>query len=163
MAAVSPIRIFRRGRKQETREPHCLRSPGGSTAAWAAYAPKSRPQTLRQPPKRHSLGHSGADSAPTLAYARRGGWEGPGQFLLRPLRLWSDAPSEKRGTHIDRHLTSHSCRTSFRIVSGQVVTISDAAVARWARNGSKKTDRMAFCVVFGRFLGEAAHMLPRFL
>ena len=53
-----------------------------------------------------------------LAYAPRGGWEGPGQFLLRPLRLWSDARSEKRGTHIDRHLTSHSCRTSFRIVSG---------------------------------------------
>ena len=153
MAAVSPIRIFRRGRKQETREPHCLRSPGGSTAAWAAYAPKSRPQTLRQPPKRHSLGHSGADSAPTLAYARRGGWEGPGQFLLRPLRLWSDAPSEKRGTHIDRHLTSHSCRTSFRIVSGQVVK-------RLQKNRSYGFWLFAW---FGRFLGEAAHMLPRFL
>ena len=87
----------------------------------------------------------------------------PANFSCGRYVLWSDARSEKRGTQIDRHLTSHSCRTSFRIVSGQVVTISDAAVARWARNGSKKTDRMAFCVVFGRFLGEAAHMLPRFL
>ena len=124
---------------------------GGSTAAWAAYAPKRRPQTLRQPPKRHSR-------MPLVVAGKV-----PANFSCGRYVLWSDARSEKRGTHIDRHLTSHSCRTSFRIVSGQVVTISDAAVARWARNGSKKTDRVAFCVVFGRFLGEAAHMLPRFL
>lgn len=79
---------------------------GGSTAAWAAYAPKRRPQTLRQPPKRHSR-------MPLVVAGKV-----PANFSCGRYVLWSDARSEKRGTHIDRHLTSHSCRTSFRIVSG---------------------------------------------
>ena len=32
--------------------------------------------------------------------------------------------------------------------------ISDTVVARSAQNGAKKGDRMAFCMVFGIFLGE---------
>ncbi len=32
--------------------------------------------------------------------------------------------------------------------------ISDTVVARSARNGAKKDDRMAFCMVFGSFLSE---------
>ena len=32
--------------------------------------------------------------------------------------------------------------------------ISDTVVARSAQNGAKKDDRMAFCMVFGSFLGE---------
>ena len=32
--------------------------------------------------------------------------------------------------------------------------ISDTVVARSARNGAKKDDRMAFCMVFGHFLAE---------
>ena len=32
--------------------------------------------------------------------------------------------------------------------------ISDTVVARSAQNGAKKGDRMAFCMVFGSFLGE---------
>ena len=32
--------------------------------------------------------------------------------------------------------------------------ISDTVVARSARNGAKKDDRMAFCMVLGHFLSE---------
>ena len=39
--------------------------------------------------------------------------------------------------------------------------MSDAAVARLARNGAKKDDRMAFCMVFGRFLGETGSVYCR--
>ena len=39
--------------------------------------------------------------------------------------------------------------------------MSDAAVARSARNGAKKDDRRSFCMVFGRFLGEKSRVCCR--
>ena len=40
--------------------------------------------------------------------------------------------------------------------------MSDTAVARSARNGAKKDDRMAFCMVFGRFSARGSPIAAAF-
>ena len=48
-------------------------------------------------------------------------------------------------------LICEACMTSSTTMR---TMISDTVVARSAQNGAKKGDRMAFCMVFGSFLGE---------
>ena len=61
---------------------------------------------------------------------------------------------EKRGHRIGRHPLG--LKSSWRHASSATMRtmISDTVVARSARNGAKKDDRMAFCMVLGHFLSE---------
>ena len=54
-------------------------------------------------------------------------------------------------TDIYSVLIPEACMTSSTTMR---TMISDTVVARSAQNGAKKGDRMAFCMVFGSFLGE---------
>ena len=130
-----------------------------------ACAPKSRPQTMRRAPRTARLG-----KLPGGALGRFG----RADFRDQPPRAHAvvagrvpaksrdprrdfcpkPRPGEKRGPHIDRHLTSRCCRTSSQIVVGHVV--NDVR-----RCGGKKDDRRSFCMVFGRFLGEKSRVCCR--
>ena len=97
-----------------------------------ACAPKSRPQTMRRAPRTARLGKLCLAGIGPLR-ARRFPRPTPRAHAVVAGRVPAKSrdprrdfcpkprPGEKRGPHIDRHLTSRCCRTSSQIVVGHVV------------------------------------------
>ena len=73
-------------------------------------------------------------------------------------------PGEKRGPHIDRHLTSRCCRTSSQIVVGHVVNDVRRCGGPIGSKRRQKRRSHGFLHGFWPFSRrEAAQLLPRFL
>ena len=120
-----------------------------------ACAPKSRPQTMRRAPRTARLG-----KLPGGALGRFG----RADFRDQPPRAHAvvagrvpaksrdprrdfcpkPRPGEKRGPHIDRHLTSRCCRTSSQIVVGHVVNDVRRCGGPMGSKRRQKADHMAF-------------------